>query len=166
MPKSAFLKVHFDTPGLKALMEVVHQLPIEVRTNVLADGVRMGAKPVVTAAKSFAAVRSGALRKSITSVVRKDRKRGTAVAVVGPSTQYFHGGKKVKKGQSYKGADRPANYAHLVEFGYAKRNGAEHPARPFMRPAVRVAQAKVGVSMAVGIQRGLTKAIRKFKRKK
>lgn len=149
--------------GMDNLNAVLRELPEAMRSRILAEGVKMAAKPMVAAAKNFAPVRSGALRKSITSVVRQRKSKGTAVAVVGPSTEYFRNGKKLKKGESHDDADRPSKYAHLVEFGHANAKGkGRTPAYPFMRPAVIATKQLVVSALIAGISTGMVREARRL----
>lgn len=181
MANSAYIRKPIT--GFTELHAVLQKLPDAMRTRILADGVREGARPVVRSIKA-AAGRSkltGALQKSIGAVVRKYPKNSNAVAIIGAERAYFKGGKWVKKGQSARGGDNPANYAHLVEYGHRiavggrlKRTngrgapatgkaGGFVPAKPFMRPGTAAATAAAGASVAVGIEKGLIKELRKLK---
>lgn len=163
--------------GVAGLRSILDQLPKEIRLTVLAAAVAAAAVPVEAAAKNFASKRSGALRKSIRTVVRNSPSKSSAVAVVGPSRDYFRGGRRLKNGANRNGAERPANYAHLVEFGHAvrkpkkgrtiRKGNAAMPAdgkltwvppRPFMRPAIAATKNLTSRALLDGAQRGIEKA--------
>lgn len=155
--------VRVELSGLEELHMVLSGVSKEVRLVVLSAAVTEAAKPLVAAAKRYAPRRTGALQKSIKAKTLRNKTNGFAVALVGPSTEYFHGAEAVKKGGSRKGADRPCNYAHLVEFGHNSPNGFIS-AKPFMRPAVVIAGQDVSRAMTLGMQKGLTRAVMKYKK--
>lgn len=159
--------------GLDDLQAVLQGVPQDLRGRILADGVRAGARPIRDGARRLAPRDTGALAKSIDIVVR--RYRGAAVAVVGPDRSYYRGRKRVKRGESARGAARPANYAHLVEFGHvavANRKGTSLrkgtatalgyvPAKPFLRPAVLGAAGAAGDAIHRAVAEGVAASIRK-----
>lgn len=154
-------RVEFDLSAIELLQSTLKGISEDVRADVLGDMVKEGAKPIVRSIKSKVRVRFGNLKKSITSVVRKKRRSGTAVAVIGPeSGGRFKGGKKLnKKKDDLSGSDQPSRYAHLVEFGHAGRGGGPSvKAFPFMRPGTAEGQANASARMLVGFQKGLTRA--------
>lgn len=159
---SAYLKYPMGEE-LSKLIGTLSSLPIDMQETIIAAGVAEGAKSVVQAAKNFAPRDTGALRASITSVVRK--RKGTAVAVVGPSTSYYSGKKRLKKGASKEGASKPSRYAHLVEFGHLTQTGRHITGQPFMRPAAMVGATTAPAAIAAGIQKGLITSVKRAKRK-
>lgn len=164
-------------------------LPKEVRGGVLSSAVSASSRPLVSAQKQLAlrSERTGALRASIRSKVRNYQNTGTAVAIVGPDRSYYSGGKRVKGGSLIQSdAARPANYAHLVEFGHytAARSGkfggmtkgtsrrrgknTSHDAifilpKPFVRPSVVLAKSEMASAFDRGTTRGIEKAVSKIK---
>lgn len=169
---------HKHVEGLGELSAALQGIPRDLRTQVLAVAVKKAAAPVVRAAKQFAqrSRRTGALQKSITSTVRKYKNDGVAVAVIGPDKAYYGDGKRLKKGADRTGADKPANYAHLVEFGHLSRAGtgtnvatAKGTSRrkgtfeaqsfilpqPFMRPALASTAGVVRGELIKGISTGI-----------
>lgn len=118
--------------GLQGITEMLQALPEEMRSNIIAAGVKRGALPMEIAAKRFAkrSERTGWLRKSITTIVRKYPDSGTAVAIVGPVVEGWRRGVSgtgenyIKKTKASKGVTSPAvRYAHLVEFGHNVAKG-------------------------------------------
>jgi len=104
--------------GLDGITAMLQGLPAEMRANIVAEGVKRGARPMEIAAKRFAkrSERTGRLRNSITTIVRKYPANGTAVAIMGPVVEGW--GKSQFK-RATKGVTTPAvKYAHLVEFGH------------------------------------------------
>jgi HK97 gp10 family phage protein len=160
---SAFLK--YDLEGMGQLQGVLKGLHPEIASQVLGVMVKEGAKPVVRNIKRLVPVDEGNLKKSLTAVVRRSRKRGTAVAVVGPSTERFSNGKRLKTGASAAGSEKPANYAHLPEFGFIGKDGKQVPATPFMRPGTSSAKGEAAEKMAGAFSKGLGKAITTLKKK-
>lgn len=161
-------RVEFDLSAIELLQETLKGIATDVQADVLADMVKEGAKPVVRSIKSKVRVRFGNLKKSITVAVRKKRKKGTALAVIGPeSGGRFNGGKRLNKNKDdLSGSDQPSRYAHLVEFGHAGRGGGPSvKAYPFMRPGTTESQADASARMLVGFQKGLTRACAKRTKK-
>lgn len=150
---------------IEDLLGTLSGLPLDMQSDIIAAGVREGAKPVVKAAKGFAPRDTGALKASITAVVRKQKRRGVAIALVGPNTSYYDGRKRVKKGASKEGANKPSRYAHLVEFGHLTKGGKHITGQPFMRPAAAVGAATAPAAIAAGIQKGLIASVKRAKRK-
>jgi HK97 gp10 family phage protein len=154
--------------GTAELHAVLAALPKEVRQEVLASALGKGAGEVAKRARVLAAKDSGALKRSITYVVRSYRSGETAVAVIGPNKRF-------------RGPDgaRPANYAHLVEYGHRVAKGGALtrldgrgrkgkgvaggfvPARPFMRPATLAATPVIPGVMLKGVDSGMKRAIAK-----
>lgn len=138
--------------GLAALSRVLQGLPAALRTEILAPAVRKAAEPIRRATRNFAPVATGSLKASIDVKVVSDPYKGTAAALIGPNREYYRNGKRLKKGDDRRGAAKPANYAHLVEFGHVvvapikgtslrkknaqpAANGTSFVApRPFLRP--------------------------------
>jgi len=154
--------IKIELTGLNELNATLAGISLNMRTAIIAKAVGEGAKPLVRYVKMYAPVDSGALRDSIGSKVLRDRKRGVAVALVGPRTGKFKNGKPVKKGESAVDSDQPSRYAHLVEFGHNMKKGGQTKARPFMRPAVMAAGPQVARSIMIGAQKGLNAAVKKY----
>lgn len=124
--KSVIRLVHVT--GLDGITAMLQGLPAEMRANIVADGVKRGAVPMEVAAKRFAkrSERTGWLRKSITTIVRKYPANGVAVAIIGPvvegwrrGAQYDSDGNYFTKTKASKGYTSPSvRYAHLIEFGH------------------------------------------------
>lgn len=104
--------------GAETLHAVLNELPKSVRGEVLAEALKKAVVPIRRHTIAKAPKRTGALKKSITAKVISYPKDGRAVALIGPDRNYYMGGKRVKKGGDKRGADKPSNYAHLVEFGH------------------------------------------------
>jgi hypothetical protein len=173
---SSFVRLRID--GLAEVRRVLEQVPPELRDKVMRVAVGRAAGPLVSAIKLHAgrSVRTGALRESIGAVVRRS-KGGTGVyAVVGPRRGYYRGGKAVAKVGAARGADQPANYAHLVEYGHhavARKVGTSLrkgtatvvgfvPAKPFMRPALASAGEAVLTELARGVEDGIARQLRRL----
>lgn len=153
----------------------LRKLPEETQKKVMAVALRRATGPLIAAAKANVPRRTGALRDSIAAVVKKGS-RGGSYVVVGPARGYFSGGKRLGKGESAKGADAPANYGHLVEFGHhavspgkgtSRRKKTANTirfiaARPFLRPALASSQSAVGDQLAAGIAAGIAQALKRI----
>lgn len=160
-------KAVFDLGQVQGLQDALKGVALDVQASVIGDMVKEAARPIVRSIKSKVRVRYGNLKKSITAVVRKKKRTGTALAVIGPeSGGRFRGGMKIKKGGDATGSDQPSRYAHLVEFGHAGRNGgASVKAFPFMRPGTDEAQHNAAAAMVVGFQKGMNRALARHSKK-
>lgn len=122
MSKSASIKI--ELTNFQEMRELLKGLPASVEARVMADAVQVATRPMVQAMQAGAPRDTGALSKSITSVVRRYPKQGKVVALIGPDNSYYGPkGKRKKKGESRRGANRPRNYVHLVEFGHRLSKG-------------------------------------------
>lgn len=110
--------------GDKELMKLFRQLGPRVQRRILRPAMNVAATPVVKAAKSKAAKRSGLLKKSLGKKVKTYPDHGTVVAIVGPRTSVVG---EVKGRKHW-----PAKIAHLVEKGHIARDGSYVPPHPFL----------------------------------
>ena len=184
------MRFGIELTNFKEFADLMRDLPAAMQQRVTAVAVGDALKPLQRLAKAMAPQRTGALKKSIVAVVRKYPQTGTTYGAVGPSTDYFAGGKKLKKGASRRGADKPANYAHLVEYGHwtrdsspflnrsakgrfvrdrslmyalqGPRNAKWVAPRPFLRPAVAIATPIVKAHLADGIKKGMEREIKRL----
>lgn len=110
---------------LEGISECLQGIPRELKADILATAVGEAAKPIVKSAKRHAAKSrlTGALQRSISSLVRKYKQNAVAVAVIGPDRRYYSAGKRLGKKADRRGADQPSRYAHLVEFGHTIAKG-------------------------------------------
>lgn len=104
-------KVTFKLEGAAELRRRLHEFGPQFVTNVSGRALRAGAKPITTLAKNKVAVETGALKKSITTRLRR----------------YRDGMRTIEMGFRKPVSRR----AHLTEYG--TRHSA---AQPFMRPAL------------------------------
>lgn len=171
MANSATFKI---VKGTAALSSALLGLGEAMRATILEAGVKRLCAPVLVAAKRYAkrSERTGALRGSLTVKTINYKASGKAVGLVGPDRAYYRGGKKTGKLGALFGADRPANYAHLVEFGHhvvapisgtsrrkknavpAKNGATWVPAKPFIRPALATTGAQQEAEFFRGIAEG------------
>lgn len=123
---------------------------------------------VVADAKRRVPVRTGTLKKSLRAKVKTYVRRGTVVAIIGPSRSVSA---QVDFG-SDKGIEtlRPSKYSHLVEFGTATKGVRYNPGiarepgnspKPFLRPALEstkeAARAKYAAELRPAIQQEAAK---------
>ena len=107
--------------GIDDLRAALRGIPQDIATEVLEEGVRAACQPILEAARQFAerSEDTGALKASLTMKTKAYPNNGKAVGLVGPDRAYFVAGRKVGPlGALHGGARRPANYAHLVEYGH------------------------------------------------
>lgn len=184
------MRIGFTLSNWEEMRSLLLNLPPAVESRILGDALSVAAKPIVNAAKARAPVDTGALRRSITSVVKRYPKAGKVMAIIGPSRDFFRGGKRIKPGGDFRGAASPAHYAHLVEFGHMsaaatgtsvatakgsvirrknpKSKKTEFQARsfilprPFLRPAVLTAKPAVEGQLAKGVEVGMAREIKRL----
>ena len=135
--------------GDAELMQLISSLPERTLTAV-AGGMKKGAGPIISAAKSNIKDRHGlalgSLRKSIgVRAVKVDKRKMQVVMFIGPRGAgkqrqwYLATGSYDKKGvfRRIKRDHKPIYIAHLIEFGHRIAiTGGYVRARPFLRPAV------------------------------
>lgn len=177
------MRIGFQLTNFDEMRQLLKDLPPSVESRVMGDAVQVATKPIVQAARSNAPVDTGALRRSITSVVRRYPRAGKIVGIIGPSKDFFQSGKRLKKTANRQGADRPANYAHLVEFGHLSALGTGRRAkdakgksvrkgtldavsfimpRPFLRPAVMIGAPMASAALANGVSVGMEREVRRL----
>jgi HK97 gp10 family phage protein len=168
-----------DLTGSAEIQRLLRELSLETRGPILSAAVGRAARPIVKIARRLAPRDTGALSASIDSDIRRDKRRGSAYAIVGPTRDAFKAGKRIKGG-STRGAARPANYAHLVEFGHLKVKPIKGTslrkktailvaglvaARPFLRPAFVAGASLAGAEFAAAIETGIARAVDKLRRR-
>lgn len=162
------MRIGFELTNFAEMRKMLEGLPASAESRVMGDAVKVAAKPIVAAVKARTPRRSGALRRSISAIVKRYPKAGKVMAIIGPDKGYYGGGKRLKKGESRQGKDRPANYAHLVEFGHKTRGGGSVPARSFLRAGVatatQAAERQLSHGIEVGMQREIKRGVSKLKR--
>lgn len=156
------------------LSAVLKQLPRDMQTQILRDAVDHAIEPIKTAARFYArrSRRTGALAESIDKVTRSYPAGSTAVGMVGPTRDYFSGRTKLGKDDARRGAEQPSRRAHLIERGHFMVTGKKSGKRtvgwvqpkPFLGPAVQVAQAEVARRLYEGIDKGIERTRRRMVR--
>lgn len=180
------MRIGFTLSNFDEVTKGLRALPAKIEANVIGHALQDAARPIFSRAKSLAAHRTGALRKSITSVLRSYP--GKKMVIIGPDKDYYEGGKKTKGG-----TDRPANYAHLIEFGHktrvdssggfrkhtsaeiksANESGVSLPSagrrkieyvspQPFLRPAVQQGTSEAAARFGKSVELGLDKELKKL----
>lgn len=114
--------------ALGKMRELAEPKAVDRRIN---SAMKAGAKPILETAQSKVPVADGDLKRSLI-INSKKLRNGNRSVRVGPSTDSFTRIKGGTRGATINlnRKKRPANYAHLVEYG-TKRSKAT----PFMRPA-------------------------------
>jgi hypothetical protein len=148
--------------GMDTVTGILQVLPREVRNDIMKTSLAAAARPIVRAAKRYArsSRQTGALMQSIDQKVINYRNTNTAVAIVGPRRDYYRAGKILGRKDNRAGASRPANYAHLVEFGHRARNSEQNTKLKTViktGAAERRRAAEAGeLTSAGGVRRALT----------
>lgn len=109
----------------KSVKKMIQGLDGKLQSKIMLPAMKKGVKILEKETKNAAPVRTGALRKSISSSAKRGKTADRVVAKV-----YV----RPKKDS---GKINPAKYAHLVEFGTART-----APKPFMRDSVRSASAR------------------------
>lgn len=117
----------------------------------LRKALKAGARPIVNTSRDLLRDRekeenTGTLKRSLGSVSRSNRRRQTAMVVVGPRRGYSYVDEKGVR-------HTPAHYAHLVEFGHGGPRAA--PPYPFMRPAFDETKSAVKTAIINKLKRGV-----------
>lgn len=183
------MRIGFVLTNWDEMRALLAGLPPSVESRVMGDAVGVAARPIVTAAKAAAPVDTGALRRSISAIVRRYPNKGRIMAVIGPAHGYYRGGKRIKAGGDFRNADAPAKYAHLVEFGHysaaatgvsvatakgssirkhKRKKTTEFVSRsfilpkPFLRPAVLAAKGAAHAQLAKGVEIGMAREVKRL----
>lgn len=174
--------IKFELRGMDEIRNVLKTLPTVLQDKVLRQAVGRAAGPLVQAAKMFArrSLRTGALVESIGAIVKKGKKGAGVYAVIGARRGYYRGGSPVPKGGNFRGADNPANYAHLIEYGHhvvapkkntSRRKKTAQPAKTgktwvtgkaFMRPALLAAGDAIETELAEGVREGIERQLKRL----
>jgi hypothetical protein len=117
------MRIGAKLTNFKEMATLLEALPPAIATNVMGVAIDQAASPIERNAKDNAPENRGALKKSITRVVRKyPGSKVPAIAIIGPDKNFTQS--RLQGGRDLKGYDRPSKTAHLVEFGHYTR--AEH----------------------------------------
>lgn len=153
------MKIGFAIGGVREIATLLRRLPEPLRQKVIPTLMGRVGREVAVLARARAPVDTGALRRSITWVVRKGRgKDRLAYVVVGPDSSYYKSGKRIKEREA--GAARPKNYAHLVEYGTTTSC-----AHPFLRPAFVSKGKDLPRIGAESIAAGVKKEVQRLRRR-
>ena len=150
--------------GTADVAETLEKLSNAAKKKLGTDALVEAMTPMIDAARSLASasVDTGNLKASIGFRV-KAYKNGKILGYIGPRNGF-----KVVDRQ---GRTRIATkYAHLVEFGHAKKGGGTVAAKPFMRPAFasqsQQCAATLGIILGRKIEIEAAKLSRRKKRRK
>jgi hypothetical protein len=188
MARSSAITINLS--GLAGLREGLAGLRPSAQSRILGGAMEKAAKPIVSLAKAKAPKDTGALRASLGSVVRRYPEKGQILGLVGALRGYYKPGKrgvrKLRKGESPKGAAAPANYSHLVENGHrmATATGTSGRAnkgksfrkgtltetgyvlpRPFLAPAAAQGQAAADAALGDGFGAAIEAEFKRAQRK-
>tara|TARA_R110000868_G_scaffold93805_1_gene259367 strand:+ start:3056 stop:3553 length:498 start_codon:yes stop_codon:yes gene_type:complete len=156
------MKIGVNVSGVSELLAVLKQLPPAIEQKVLAAAVSVPARKMAKAARGFietATRGKGTLAKSIDFSTRRMASKGLVMSLVGAR----RGASAINEQGVKVNATR---YAHLIEYGHAKRNGAGTvAARPWLRPAITQAQFFITNDIANGLQLGMAAELRKLVKK-
>lgn len=148
MPKNN-MKFDLDIKGIAEVVSKMKALSDTKQTDrKLAASMKKAAKPILAVAKSKVPVDEGHLRSSLAMNTKINKRSGNRNVRIGPDDSVYRSfeGNVNDEGTgsiSYTGSKkRPANYAHLVEFGHEVKNKKKGPVigqvqrTPFLRPAM------------------------------
>jgi len=138
--------VDISLVGDKALTKKLHRLEGPAQKRIVRKGLRVGAKPVLAAAKAKVPVKTGRTKAGL-----KIRSAGRSRSRIGVVV------KTPPRAALGIAADDPNYYPMSVEYGHSTKGGGHVPARPFMRPALdENAQQVLGIirrEIGAGIER-------------
>ena len=150
------MELDFQFFGAREMDQLFDALPGKMQASVIATAVRGGASIIRKNAKANlvakGSIRTGLLHESINVRVKNYRADGIVFAAVGARRDVVGTtpeGKRI----------RPANYAHLVEFGTVTTR-----AKPFLRPALDSSRAAVFSKMSERARVGLAREIAKLRK--
>lgn len=134
----------------------------QVQRRAIKDALMKAATPAVKDAKQRVPRRTGLLRRAIKKRGRTYRPRGMAFVIVGPDRRTI--------GADAKGAKVwPVKYAHLIEFGHAKKGGGRVGPRPFLRPAFMANKENMkriyGAEIGPAVERQAARAAKRQRRR-
>ncbi len=129
-------QLSYKVTGLQELEKKLLGLGPLVATKVGDDAVLAASKPITAAIRRLAPVKTGALRKSVTSQKTNIRETSLLSRTIG-----------FKKPGRF--------YAHLVEFGHMGPNGKHVAAHPFVRPALDANAERSILEMGARLWRGI-----------
>lgn len=109
--------IRADIVGLTETLASLQAIAPKLRRKVLRPALSRATKPLVQAAKKFAARRSGLLAKSIKRKVRTYKNGGTLATIIGPDSNLRKEVTRQAPWGPVQVTAVPAFYAHLVEFG-------------------------------------------------
>lgn len=136
------MKITAHISGFEKAIGTMKQLADRIERGGMRESLTKAARPMTKRVKSLAPTgTTGMLKKSIRSKVVTSVRKHTVTIFIGPSRKvnmYID-----RFGNGNIKAVRPANYAHLVEFGTTSRGSygrkgvkltSGNPPRPFIRP--------------------------------
>jgi hypothetical protein len=115
-----------ELTGITDLRGFIKDLNPGSQDRIIMGGMKTAGDTIAKIAKTkIVNNETGALRKSLGTVVKRGTKTGLLMAFVGARSRYYVGGKRLKAGQSYKRSQlrNPAKYSHLVEYGHRSVHG-------------------------------------------
>jgi len=125
------IKTYAILSGVSDLRGYLLALKPQTQDRILRDAVKTASAPIVKDAKVRVKEDTGALKKSLASIVKMNNKTGAITAYIGAKVGYFTATKKSKGGYSTKRSKSgdsgkmvaPYKYSHLVEFGHRSVQG-------------------------------------------
>jgi len=125
------IKTYMILKGVSDLRGFLLDLKPQTQDRILKASVKAAAAPIVKDAKSRVDEDTGALKKSLVAIVKKNKRTGAIIAYIGAKVGYYTASRKgrggykvtrVKSGGKVK-LVAPYKYSHLVEFGHRSVNG-------------------------------------------
>lgn len=135
-------KVFARLTGHKKLIKKLDKLQKKTRKRIEKKVLRAGAAVLKKAVKAAVPVDEGNLKKAIDYKLT-----GKGGAVIGANADYENGG------------DIPANYVHLVEYGYATADGGTVPGKHPIERGAKSAQDAAGAKMTEKTKEELNKLL-------
>lgn len=130
--RRGLVKPTFNLMGVTDLRQFLTGIDPWVQQRIIKKTVEEASKPIVSLAKSLVPSRTGALKKSLGSIVRVYPRTRVILAVIGARKGAFVEGKNGKARVARKGDKGgvllPHKYSHLVEFGHMQTKGEVSPA--------------------------------------
>lgn len=155
---AVFAKVELH--GVAEVLRKLEGLKQGARNRIARPALTKAARVVAKEAKRRAPKDTGALKRSLTAVIRASRRTGRVYALIGPATETQRDKKTGEKVKSAFGKwlekrglkNKPAWTAHFSELGTVRE-----PPRPWLKPALLSQRSEVSAIIRREILVGLAK---------
>jgi hypothetical protein len=152
-------KIAINDSDLQRIQGFLAGMSLGVQSGILAHAFAYAGKPIVSAAKGYAARFSdtGLLAKSIGCFVKINKKTKQPYALITASGRYRQ---RVVRKSGKEEVANPQKYLHLVELGTR-----HSPAQPMLEPAIIARGQEASDRVIAGVERATDAMIKRYERK-